>query len=346
MKIVDLRRDTITLPTPAMVDAAFKATLGDSVYGEDPNQVQLETFAAEILGKEDSIFVPSGTMGNLIALLTHTSRGDELICEENAHIRISETGGGAMVGGLMFRGIEDPSGIPDVSAVESAIRADDIHYPRTSLICTEITHYRYGGIIPPLKKVTALYHFAQKKRIPVHCDGARLFNAAVALNIDVRELTSYADSVMVSLSKGLGAPVGSILAGQYDFIEKAKRFRKMLGGGMRQTGWLAACGIVALQKENIQMLKEDHQNAIRLAQGLSSLPGIKIDFNQVQTNFILVDIAETGFSGRLFLDKLKDKGVLVTLTKPTVIRMVTSRVVNQHDIEYAIEIIGRLLQKL
>jgi len=343
MNIVDLRRDTITLPTPAMVDAAFKATLGDSVYGEDPNQVHLEKIAAEILGKEASIFVPSGTMGNLVALLTHTNRGDELICEENAHIRLSETGGGAMVGGLMFRGIEDHSGVPDVSAVESAIRADDIHYPRTSLICTEITHYRYGGIIPPLEKIEALYSFAQKKGIPVHCDGARLFNAAVALNKEVGDLTCYADSVMVSLSKGLGAPIGSILAGSCGFIEKAKRYRKMLGGGMRQTGWLAVCGIISLQKENIQLLREDHQNANYLAQGISHLPGIKIDFNQIQTNFILVDISGTKISGKLFIEKLKEKGVLVTLAKPKLIRMVTSRVVNKQNIDYAIETIGKVL---
>lgn len=343
MKIVDLRRDTITLPTTAMVDTAFKATLGDSVYGEDPNQVQLEKLAAEILGKEASIFVPSGTMGNLVALLSHTNRGDELICEENAHIRLSETGGGAMVGGLMFRGIEDHSGVPDVSAIESAIRADDIHYPPTSLICTEITHYRYGGIIPPLEKIAAIYTFAQKKGIPVHCDGARIFNAAVALNKEVSELTYYSDSVMVSLSKGLGAPVGSILVGQHNFIEKAKKYRKMLGGGMRQTGWLAACGIVALQKENIQLLYEDHQNAIRLAKGIARLPGVKIDFNQVQTNFILVDITQTSISGKLFLEKLKEKGILVTLAKPTLIRMVTSRVVNEQDIEYTVETISNLL---
>ena len=150
------------------------------------------------------------------------------------------------------------SGVPDVSAIESAIRADDIHYPPTSLICTEITHYRYGGIIPPLEKIAAIYTFAQKKGIPVHCDGARIFNAAVALNKEVSELTYYSDSVMVSLSKGLGAPVGSILVGQHDFIEKAKKYRKMLGGGMRQTGWLAACGIVALQKENIQPVSYTH----------------------------------------------------------------------------------------
>lgn len=343
MKIVDLRRDTITLPTTAMVDAAFKATLGDSVYGEDPNQVQLEKLAAEILGKEASIFVPSGTMGNLVALLSHTNRGDELICEENAHIRLSETGGGAMVGGLMFRGIEDHSGVPDVSAIASAIRADDIHYPPTSLICTEITHYRYGGIIPPLEKIAAIYTFAQKKGIPVHCDGARIFNAAVALNKEVCDLTCYSDSVMVSLSKGLGSPVGSILAGRCNFIEKAKRYRKMLGGGMRQTGWLTACGIIALQKENIQLLKEDHQNANYLAQGISHLTGIKIDFNQIQTNFILADISGTNISGKLFLEKLKEKGVLVTLAKPKLIRMVTSRVVNKQNIDYAIEIIGKIL---
>jgi len=344
MKIIDLRRDTITLPTPTMMDVAFKAVLGDSVYGEDPNQVQLEELAAEILGKEESIFVPSGTMGNLVALLSHTNRGDELICEENAHLRMSETGGGAVVGGLMFRGIADRSGVPDVSAIESAIRADDIHYPRTGLICTEITHYRYGGIIPPLEKIKAIYNLAQKRGIPVHCDGARLFNATVALNIEASKITNYTDSVMVSLSKGLGAPVGSILAGSQHFIQKAKRYRKMLGGGMRQTGWLAACGIVALQDENIQLLKEDHINAGHLAEGISRLPGIKVDLNQVQTNFILVDINDTGISGKDFLERLKGKGILVTQAGPTLIRLVTSRVVNKQDIDYVIETITDILK--
>ena len=272
MRRIDLRRDTITLPSEQMREAAFRAALGDSVYGEDPAQEELEQLAARRLGKEAAIFVPSGTMGNLVALLSWAGRGEEIILEENAHIRSSETGGAAGVGGLMLRGVPGPEGVPDAQAVESAIRADDIHYPRTGLICLENTHYRYGGIAAGPDRLAAVKAVAEKRGIPVHLDGARVFNAAVALGVEVRDIARHADSVMVSLSKGLGAPVGSVLCGSAAFMQKARRYRKMLGGGMRQTGWLAACGIIALSDANIARLAEDHASARLLADGTVRAP--------------------------------------------------------------------------
>jgi threonine aldolase len=339
MKKIDLRRDTITLPSKSMCDNAFKAQLGDSVYDEDPKQLELEERAAEITAKEKGIFVPSGTMGNLVALLTHTQKGDEIIVEENAHIRTSETGGAACVGGLMVKTVGGKDGAPDPSGVENAIRTDNIHYPKTSLICLETTHYRYGGIVPPIKKFADLSSIARKHGIPVHLDGARLFNASVYLGVKPGEITGYVDSVMISLSKGLGAPVGSVLCGKEDFISKAKRYRKMLGGGMRQTGWLCSCGIDALADVNISRLKEDHQNARLLAEGLASMPGIKLDLENVQTNFVKAFTEEPGPDAQTLAGHLFSKGIHVTAAGINELRFVTSKEVCREDILYTLEVI-------
>jgi len=333
--LVDLRRDTITLPTAKMRERAFAAPLGDSVYGEDPTQNQLEEYAASLLGKEASIFVPSGTMGNLVALLTHTQRGGEVILEENAHIRTSETGGVACVAGLMVRALRGEDGIPEPQEIEKAIRPDNIHYPKTSLICMESSHYRYGGIVPPLEKMREVKVLAERFNLSVHLDGARLFNSAIYLGVEARELAACADSVMVSLSKGLSAPIGSILAGSQEFIAKAKRFRKMLGGGMRQTGWLCACGLEALSPENIARLAEDHHNARELAMGISQIPGIKVNLSKVHTNFVIAEL-EGNITSEVFLIKLKEKGVLATRVDEKRVRFVTSRQVDETGIRYAI----------
>lgn len=344
-KVVDLRRDTITLPTEAMKRFAFEAPLGDSVYGEDPMQNELEELAASILGKEASIFLPSGTMGNLVALLVHTNRGDEVILEENAHIRTSETGGIGAVAGLMVRTIPGEDGAPDPDDVRRAIRPRDIHYPRTRLICLENTHYRYGGIVPPLEKLRAIKKVAEEEGLGVHLDGARLFNAAVYLGIPARDIASCADTVMVSLSKGLGAPIGSLLAGPRDVIEKAMRYRKMLGGGMRQTGWLCACGIVALSPENIALLEEDHKNARLLALGLRDVEELSIDLSKVQTNFVLLKLRKPGLTARRFVELLREEGVLATAVSSDVVRFVTSRQVVRDDILFAIEKIKEVVKK-
>ena len=338
-KLIDLRRDTITLPTLEMKEAAFHSSLGDAVYGEDPKQKELEELAAFILGKERALFLPSGTMGNLVALLTHTQRGNEIILEENAHIFTSETGGLAQVAGLMVKTLRGEDGAPEPEDIEKAIRPENIHYPRTALIGLENTHYRYGGIVVPLDKMEKIREVANKHNLPIHLDGARLFNAAIYLGVEAKEIARYGDSVMISLSKGLGAPVGSLLAGTGDFIKEAERYRKMLGGGMRQTGWLCACGIVALSRDNIARLQEDHDNAQFLAEGLWSLPGIKVNRCQVQTNFILADLSERGLSATVFLERIKEKGVLATKAGEFMVRFVTSREVNREDIAFALQVI-------
>ena len=343
MRKIDLRRDTITLPTEKMREKAFEAQLGDSVYDEDEKQGELERLAAEKLGKEMAIFVPSGTMGNLVALLSHTEKGDEIITEENAHIRTSETGGAACVCGLMIKTVRGMDGVPDPSEVERNIRPDNIHYPKTSLICLENTHYRYGGIVPPLEKFSEIRGISKKYRIPVHLDGARLFNAAVYMGVKAVEITSFVDSVMVSLSKGLGAPVGSVLCGTEGFIKKAKRYRKMLGGGMRQTGWLCSCGIDALSDENIAGLEEDHKNARFLADELSAVAGISIDLNRVHTNFVVAGFEYSGFKTQDFIDLLSLKGVYASNAGEKYVRFVTSKEVSREDILFTIDLIKGIL---
>jgi len=345
MRTIDLRRDTITLPIPEMVEKAFKAPLGDSVYGEDPKQEELEQYAAEKLGKEEAIFVPSGTMGNLIAVLAHTRRGDEIILEENAHIRTSETGGAATVGGVMLKTIRGKDGAPDPSSVEGAIRADDIHYPKTSLICLENTHYRYGGIVPPLDKFYRIRAISHKHGIPIHLDGARLFNASVYLEVDVRTLTELVDTVMVSLSKGLGAPVGSILCGPRDFIKEAKRYRKMLGGGMRQTGWLCACGLIALSERSINQIQEDHANTRLLAENIAAIPGLEVDLDRVHTNFVFGKIIETGFDAAHCIKHLARNGILATSVAESMIRFMISKEVRRSDIVFTIDVMRNIFNK-
>lgn len=344
-KVIDLRRDTITLPTEEMKRFAFQVPLGDSVYGEDPMQNELEALAASLLGKEASIFLPSGTMGNLVALLVHTNRGDEVILEENAHIRTSETGGIGAIAGLMVRTLRGEDGAPDPDDIRRAIRPKDIHYPCTRLICLENTHYRYGGIVPPLSKLQAIKRLAEEEGLRVHLDGARLFNASVYLGIPAKDIAACADTVMISLSKGLGAPVGSILAGPKDLIEKAKWYRKMLGGGMRQTGWLCACGIVALSPQNIARLAEDHANARLLAEKLAEIEGFEVDLSRVQTNFVLLRIQRKNLTAYRFAMLLKERGVLVTPVSETLVRLVTSKEVAREDILNAVAIIQEVLEQ-
>lgn len=341
MRIIDLRRDTITKPDHIMKQDAFTAPLGDSVYGEDPDQVKLERISAEKIGKEEAIFVPSGTMGNLTALLSHTRRGDEIITENSAHIRMSETGGAAALAGLMLSPVRGHDGLPEKEAFLQAVRKDDIHYPRTSLLCLETSHYRYGGIITDPARFAELRKEAAEGNIKIHLDGARLFNSSIALGIDCREITRFADSVMVSLSKGLGAPVGSILAGSGEFIEKAKRFRKMLGGGMRQTGWLARCGIAALADENIRRLAEDHRNARTFARGLNKIAGYTVEEEKVHTNIVF---AYYEFSEAVLLDIIaacKEHGVLCNQPRNGVWRFAFCREVTGEDVETALNAIRR-----
>jgi len=292
-KNLDFRSDTVTWPTPEMREAAFKAKVGDDVMGDDPTVNELERIAAEITGKEAALFVTSGTMGNAVSVLAHTQRGDEIILEKSSHIFINEVGGLAVMGQLMARTVPGELGWMKPEDIEKAIRPENIHYPPTRLVCIENTHNSAGGIAITPKQMKADWDVAKKHDLAVHMDGARVFNAAVALGVDVKELTKYADTVQICLSKGLSAPVGSIVVGPADVVKKARKYRKMLGGGMRQAGIIAAPGILAITKM-VDRLKDDHDNARLLAEGLTKI-GIKV-VNQVQTNMVYIDYTPIGWS--------------------------------------------------
>ncbi len=344
--IVDLRSDTVTPPTPAMREAIYRAEVGDDVYGEDPTVNRLEAMAAERMGKEAAIFVASGTMGNLVALLTHCGRGDEVILGDLAHTFLYEAGGSAALGGIHPRPLPNqPDGTLRLEEIEAAIRPDNVHFPRSRLIALENTHNRcHGAAIPP-------DHFAQVRAIAdrhglkIHLDGARIFNAAVALGVDVREITRYVDSVTFCLSKGLSAPVGSLLCGPADFIAQARRARKVLGGGMRQAGVLAAAGIVALE-QMVDRLAEDHRRARRLAEGIAALPGYTIDLDRVQTNIVYFDLAQGDHADRLALvARLKARGVLIGAYPDMGMRAVTHAWVDDEDIERALDALEEAIRE-
>jgi threonine aldolase len=291
-KNLDFRSDTVTWPSPEMREASYKAKVGDDVFGDDPTVNELEKIAAEITGKEAALFVTSGTMGNAVAVLAHTHRGDEIILEQRSHIFYNEVGGLAVMGQLMARTVPGEKGWMKPEDIEKAIRPDNIHFPPTTLVCIENTHNSAGGIALTTKQMKADWEVAKKHKLAVHMDGARVFNASVALGVDVKELTQYSDTVQICLSKGLAAPVGSVVVGSADVIKKARKYRKMLGGGMRQAGIIAAPGIIAMTKM-VDRLKDDHDNAKLLAEGLKKM-GIKIN-NDVQTNMVYIDYTAIGW---------------------------------------------------
>jgi threonine aldolase len=339
-RTVELRSDTFTLPTDSMRAAMAAAEVGDDVWDEDPTIHRLQQRAAEMVGKEASLFVPSGTMGNLCALLSHTQAGEEVILEGDSHIFHSEVAGASVVGGLQLRPLETEDGRLQPEQVRGAIREPDIHQPRTGLLCLENTHNRRGGTCLSPAQTAALSAVAHEAGFPVHLDGARVFNAAVALGVDARELTAPVDSVMFCLSKGLSAPVGSMLAGSKDFIERARRMRKMLGGGMRQAGVVAAAGLCALN-EMVDRLAEDHANARRLAEGLLGVPGVDIDLLRVETNMVFGD-CHPPLTATAFIDRCREVGVLLDQASLYRWRMVTHRGVSVEDVDYAIEAVRRV----
>lgn len=292
MNFVDLRSDTVTLPTEAMRAAMASADVGDDVFGEDPTVNRLQEVAAALLGKEAALFVPSGTMGNLTAVLAHCNRGDEVILGDKAHTFLFEAGGIAALGGVHPHPLPNQiDGTIDLAAIKSAIRPNDVHYPITRLIALENTHNRCGGVALTAGYINAVGELAHDNGLKLHIDGARIFNAAVALGVKALELASPADSITFCLSKGLCAPVGSLICGTQDFIARARRIRKQLGGGMRQAGILAAAGIVALETM-IDRLTEDHQRAVRLAEGLSVIPGLILDPGTPHTNMVFLSLGD------------------------------------------------------
>ena len=283
-KILDLRSDTVTHPTPAMRTAMANAIVGDDCYGDDPTVIELEQEAAAKLGKAAALFVPTGTMGNQLAIFTHCQPGNEVIVGDDSHIVWHEVGAAAVISGVQLRTIDSQFGALDAAKIRSKIRhGEDIHEPKTGLICLENAHS--NGRVIPLATMQAIWQVAQTENVPVHLDGARVFNAATHLQVDVREITQYCDTVMFCLSKGLAAPIGSILAGSAAFIAKARKKRKLLGGGLRQVGVLAAPGLIALN-DMPQRLIEDHRNAQTLAQQLATIEGIEIDLSAVHINMV------------------------------------------------------------
>jgi threonine aldolase len=343
-KIVDLRSDTVTLPTPAMRQAIFEAELGDDVLGEDPTVNQLEALAAERLGKEAALFVPTGTMANLVCLLSHCARGDEAIMGDAAHTFLFEAGGSAAVGGIHPRTVPNqPDGTLDLSDVEAAIRPlNNPHHPRTRLICLENTHNRCSGAVLTPEYMRQVRALAYEHNLAIHLDGARMFNAAVALGVTPSVVARDADSVSFCLSKGLSAPVGSLVCGSAEFIREAHRQRKILGGGMRQVGVLAAAGIVALETM-VDRMADDHANAKKLAEGLAQLPGIVLDPKRVETNIVIFEMAPDALSPAELVAGLAAHGVKMGNIGPTRLRAVTHYGIETEDIDCALDAARQVL---
>ena len=343
--IVDLRSDTVTLPSPEMREAVFRADLGDDVFAEDSTVNRLQQIAAERLKMEAALFVASGTMGNLISVLTHCSRGEEIILGDISHIFLNEAGGISALGGVFPHTIPNqPDGTLRLEDITNAIREENIHFPHTRLLCLENTHNRcYGAVLTPAYTASAVA-LAKSRGLLVHLDGSRIFNAAVALGVDVSELARGVDSVNFCLSKGLSAPVGSVICGSRDFIARARRIRKMVGGGMRQAGIIAAAGIVAL-KNMVGRLVEDHENARILAAGIKGIPGLATEPKRVQTNIVYIDLLATDLTDDEFIKRLAENGLKLSHTGPRRFRMVTHYGIVRDDIQKALNILGSVMQK-
>lgn len=342
-KKIDLRSDTVTLPTDEMRKAMENAEVGDDVYQEDPTVNRLEELAAKKVGKEGALFVPTGTMGNLLAVLTHCQRGEEVILEAGSHLYYYEVGSISAVAGVIPRPIEGNKGILNFQKINSVLRKENIHYPKTTLICLENSNNKAGGTVTSSEITEEICQSAHQRSILVHLDGARIFNAALALNIKPAILAKDVDSVMFCLSKGLSAPVGSILAGSKEFIQIARKYRKMIGGGMRQAGILAAAGIIALEKM-VERLEEDHKNARILGEGLADIGQIEVDLDTVQTNMVYFDLQKSGMDTFQFLPKLAEHNILGTPRPPTKVRLVTHYGISEEDIYVTIKAIKEIFR--
>ncbi len=342
-KPIDLRSDTVTQPTPAMRQAMMDAVVGDDVYGEDPSVNQLEETVAEMLGKEAALFVPSGTMGNLISVLTHCGRGDEMVLGDQAHIFLYEQGGSAALGGVHPRTVRNRAdGTLDLDEVEEAIRGENEHFPVTKLLCLENTHNRCGGRVLPLDYVDAAGELAHEHGLQLHVDGARLWNAAVALNESPARVLKNADTASVCLSKGLAAPVGSVVVGSGDFIRGARRNRKVVGGGMRQAGMMAAAGLIAVH-EMVERLSDDHENAKRLARGLAQLDGIEVDVDAIETDIVIFALERDDLTPAELSAGLAEHGVLLNPIGGKKLRAVTNYHVEAADVDTVLAAFAEVL---
>ena len=342
--VVDLRSDTVTQPTPAMRRAMAEAEVGDDVYLEDPTVNRLEKRAAGIFGKEAALFVPSGCMGNLIAIKAWTHHGDEVICEERSHVNLYELASMSAIAGCMPRIARADDGILDWKRIEDVIRPVIYYDSQTALVCLENTHNMAGGTVYPTRQVDEICANAHAAKLKVHMDGARIFNAAIALGETVSNMTRNVDSVMFCLSKGLGAPVGSMIVGSRAFIDKGRIYRKMFGGGMRQAGVIAAAGLIALD-ESPKRLHEDHQNAKYLAQEIAGIPGLRIDPSSVKTNIVIFDCEQTGLNAVQFCEAMQPHGIWALDTAPYSVRFVTHCDVDQAGCERAVKVLLQVLQK-
>ncbi|MBF4694808.1 threonine aldolase family protein [Fusibacter ferrireducens] len=334
MKYYDFRSDTVTQPTDRMRAMMAKAFVGDDVYEDDPTVKQLEAMSAKILDKESALFVPSGTFGNQLAILTHTKRGDEVILGHDCHIMMHEVGAAAVISGVQLRQVQTHNGNMSAVEIKHMIREEDIHYPDTGLICVENAH-SCGSVIG-LKQMASIYELAQKHHVPVHLDGARIFNAAHALEVEPRAIAAYSDSIMFCLSKGLCAPVGSMLVGGKTFIDKARKMRKLMGGGLRQVGFLAAAGIVALE-DMVDHLSIDHENAKYLAQQLSKIDGIEVLSNRLDINMVFVKFDRT--LDEQFVCALNEKGLKINGPENGEYRFVTNYWIDKEAVDLLVEAI-------
>ncbi len=342
--VIDLRSDTLTQPTPEMREAMARAEVGDDVWGEDPTVRRLEALAAQRLGKPAGLFVTSGTQGNLVSLVTHTRPGQEVVLDFDSHVFNNEVAGAPVIGQLQMRPTKTERGFLSPEQVREAVRGPNIHVPQTGLVCIENTHNRHGGTCCTPEEIAAVAAVAHEAGVPVHLDGARLFNAAVALRRPAGDFTRQVDSVTFCVSKGLAAPVGSVICGSADFIERARRWRKMLGGGMRQVGILAAAGIVALERM-VERLAEDHANARRLGEGLAKLPGLRVDLASVQTNIVIVRVERGPAATEELVKGCAARKVKVHAMGPAAIRCVTHKDVDAEDISRALEAFRELTSR-
>jgi threonine aldolase len=341
--VVDLRSDTVTRPTAEMRRAMAQAEVGDDVYGEDPTVNRLEQRVVEIFGKEAALFVPSGCMGNLISIKIWTHHGDEVICDERSHVNLYELASMSAIAGCMPRAVRGEDGILSWEIIEAAIRPKIYYDSQSALVCIENTHNMAGGTLYPTSVVEEICDGAHRAGLKVHLDGARIFNAAVALGENVSKMTRKVDSVMFCLSKGLGAPVGSLVAGTRAYVEKARVYRKMFGGGMRQAGVIAAAGLIALEKSPLR-LHEDHENARRLAEGIAQIPGLEIDAAKVKTNIIIFGCRKSGKTGGAICDGLRRHGIWALDTAPFSVRFVTHCDVDCAGIERALTALRTVLR--